>query len=246
MIPHSNRRLGICTVLSSLTFFCVLSGCGGGGGFGSQPPPPPPEINSVIVSPATAQLFTGTSQLFTAQVTGTGAFNPSVTWSVNGVNGGNSTVGTIVSWQYTAPATPPNPSSVSVTATSVENPLLFSTSTATVFGTAVLTSITPNAESAYQQITLNGQNLYTPTQVSFSGPNGTVIPAGFQQTSLSQLTVTVPPGAASGPISISLTPFQGGNETSNSVNFTRLPNLLIHAPTKDLSSGESMQFELID
>ena len=229
--------------LSILACLCAPSGCGGGGGSsGSQQPPPPPEINSVIVSPDTAQLFTGSSQLFTAQVTGTGAFNPSVTWSVNGINGGNSTFGTIVNGQYTAPATQPNPSDVSITATSVESPLS-STSTAMVFGTAVLSSITPNAESAYEQMTLNGQNFYTPTQVWFSGPGGTVIPAGLpQQTSLTQLTIMVPPGAASGPVSISLTPFQGGNETTNSVNFTRLPNLMIHAPSKDLSSGETMQF----
>ena len=32
----------------------------------------------------------------------------------------------------------------------------------------------------------------------------------------------------------------GLSETTNSLNFTRLPNLLIHAPNKDLSSDETM------
>ena len=45
---------------------------------------------------------------FTATVTGT--TNTAVTWSVNGVAGGNSTVGTIsTSGAYTAPATAPEP-----------------------------------------------------------------------------------------------------------------------------------------
>ena len=74
---------------TKISYFCAvasflaLAGCGGGGA-GFQPPPPPPQVTSVTVSPTTIQIQTGGSQLFTAQVTGTGAFNPSVTWSVNG------------------------------------------------------------------------------------------------------------------------------------------------------------------
>ena len=104
--------------------FAALVGCGGGGS-GSQvtppPPPPPSQVNSVTVAPSSAPVLTGASQLFTAQVTGTGPFNASVTWSVNGVNGGNSTVGTIVGGEYTAPAILPNPSGVTITATSVQD-----------------------------------------------------------------------------------------------------------------------------
>jgi hypothetical protein len=45
-------------------------------------------VDHVSVTPPMAQVLTGGSQLFTAQVIGTGAFNPAVTWSVNGVVGG--------------------------------------------------------------------------------------------------------------------------------------------------------------
>jgi len=56
--------------------------------------------------------------VYTANVTGTS--NTGVTWSVEGVSGGNTTVGTINSaGMYTAPATPPVPSSVDILATSV-------------------------------------------------------------------------------------------------------------------------------
>ena len=60
-----------------------------------------------------------------AQVTATVQGTPevSVTWKVNGIPGGNSTVGTIsATGLYNAPNTVPKPSSVTVTATSVADP----------------------------------------------------------------------------------------------------------------------------
>ena len=239
----SNRSptlAGLCVVAS----FLALVGCGGGGSGSQTPPPPPPEVDNVAVSPATAQLFTSKTQSFTAQVTGTGAFNASVTWAVNGVNGGNSIVGTIVAGQYTAPATLPNPSSVTITAASVQDPAVYGTSTATVYAPAVLTSITPDSASAGEQATITLQGLYNATSVVFFGVNGTSISVGVQQQiSANQITATVPFGAATGPVSVNLTPFASANETTNSVTFTRLPNLLVHAANKDLSSGETLQLD---
>lgn len=56
----------------------------------------------VVISPTTATVMDDTSQQFTASVQGS---NPTFTWSVDGVNGGNSTVGTISSsGYYTAPS----------------------------------------------------------------------------------------------------------------------------------------------
>jgi hypothetical protein len=110
----------------------VLTGCGGGSGSGS-PPPPPSTITSVTVSPAAIQLATGSSQLFTAQVSGTGSFNASVDWSVNGVDGGDSVHGTIVGGQYTAPASPPDPSTVTITATSVQDSTKSGSSMVTIY-----------------------------------------------------------------------------------------------------------------
>jgi len=76
---------------------------------------------AVTVSPSTASLTTGGAQIFAATVTGTGG---SVTWSVNGISGGNSVLGTILSSGattgiYIGPAIPPSPATVTVTATSV-------------------------------------------------------------------------------------------------------------------------------
>ncbi len=74
----------------------------------------PPSI-SVTVSPTTATVAVSTTQQFAATVTG--STNTAVTWSVDGVIGGNTTVGVInTSGLYTAPSTT---ASHTVTATSV-------------------------------------------------------------------------------------------------------------------------------
>lgn len=82
---------------------------------------------TIAVSPASASVATDGAQLFTATIGGSGASGTGVTWSVNGIAGGDSTVGTIVAGGtqngsptalYTAPSVPPSPTTVSVTATS--------------------------------------------------------------------------------------------------------------------------------
>ncbi|MGO8787919.1 MAG: hypothetical protein ACLQVL_11145, partial [Terriglobia bacterium] len=72
---------------------------------------------SVTVSPLDPLATAGSTVQFTATVTGT--TNTAVTWSVNGVAGGNSTVGSISSsGSYAAPTTAPVPPTLVVTATS--------------------------------------------------------------------------------------------------------------------------------
>lgn len=78
---------------------------------------------AISVSPPTATVPTGGAQVFTATVTNGGGPAVSLTWGVNGITGGNSTLGTIVATSamtaiYTAPAVPPAPASVTITATS--------------------------------------------------------------------------------------------------------------------------------
>jgi hypothetical protein len=241
-------RLPKVSYLYVVAALLALASCGGGGS-GSQPSPPsPPEVTSVTVSPATIPIQTGASQLFTAQVDGTGAFNPSVTWSVNGVTGGNSTYGTITtSGEYTAPAAVPPQNAFLIGATSVEDSSVFGTSSVGIYGSPVLTSITPSSASAGEVLTIdatfNSSVIETP-QMVFSGLSGTSIT--MQMDTGNGLTVTVPFGATSGLVYMSIPPQPGSGMpvlTSNSVSFTRLPNLLVHAPNKDLSSGETLQLD---
>lgn len=75
----------------------------------------------VTVNPNAISMDLGTSQTFTASITGN--TNATVNWSVNGVAGGNATVGIIdASGKYTAPSSMPPKSTVTITATSQADP----------------------------------------------------------------------------------------------------------------------------
>ncbi len=86
-----------------------------------------PQI-SIIVTPASSSVALGQTQGFSAQVTG--ASDTSVVWDVNGVTGGNSTLGTVTnaagstSTTYTAPAAIPSPGTVAVRARANANPAI--------------------------------------------------------------------------------------------------------------------------
>ncbi len=76
---------------------------------------------TVTVAPATATVTPGGTQAFTASVSG--ASTTTVSWSVNGIAGGNATVGTIdASGSFTAPAAVPTPAAETITATSTADP----------------------------------------------------------------------------------------------------------------------------
>jgi hypothetical protein len=73
--------------------------------------------NPMSISPETVSVRAGNTQQFTASVNF--STNTGVVWEVNGVPGGNSTVGTITtSGSFTAPNAVPSPSTVTVTALS--------------------------------------------------------------------------------------------------------------------------------
>ncbi len=108
-----------------------MAACGGGGGGGNPTPTPPtptPTPAVLTVTPASATVQLSAFQVFTA--TGTGV---PVNWSVNGVPGGNATVGTITTGGlYTAPTTFPSPNQFSVTAVSQANAAQTASSATTV------------------------------------------------------------------------------------------------------------------
>src|ERR1700756_2755861 len=102
------------------------------------------------ISPTSATVSTGAGQAFTASITGAGASSNALTWSVNGVIGVNSTLGTIVSngaasALYVAPAVPSSPSTVSVTVTSVADPSKSATASVTITCSATNTISPPAA-----------------------------------------------------------------------------------------------------
>lgn len=116
-----------------------------------------PQTVAVNISPASASVQTAATQQFTATVTGSA--NTAVTWQVNGVTGGNSTVGTISNaGLYTAPAAVPA-GNVVVTAISQADNTKSASATVTVTTppVPVVISISPTSASlavnATQQFT---------------------------------------------------------------------------------------------
>ena len=111
---------------------------------------------SVTSIPSSATLPTGGSQQFAATVTG--ASDTSVTWQVNGVTGGNSTVGTISALgSYQAPAAVPSPATVTVTAVANANGVNAASAQVTIVsgsGTLTVTvSTTPTVTEVYTSAT---------------------------------------------------------------------------------------------
>lgn len=85
----------------------------------------------VTISPTAMLVQEGQSQPFSARVSGSS--NTAVNWSVNGVPGGNTTVGTITDFGlYTAPLTRPTSPTVSIVAVSQANTAKSATAIATI------------------------------------------------------------------------------------------------------------------
>ena len=124
---------------------------------------------SVVVTPGTASVPLSSTQIFSAQVTGSA--NTNVTWDVNGVVGGNATVGTVTNISgvstttYTAPAAVPTPPSVTVHAVSAANP--------TAVGLATVTFTIPGALVLTPTSATTAVSLRQPFNVTISGSSNT-------------------------------------------------------------------------
>ena len=95
-------------------------------------------VVSVTLNTHSAAVETNKILQFSATVVNT--TNTAVTWQVNGVTGGNSTVGTIdTNGRYTAPSSVPVPPTVTVTAISVADPTKSDSASVTISITPVLT-----------------------------------------------------------------------------------------------------------
>ena len=137
---------------------------------------PPPTITSVAVSCASTSVPTGQTSQCTATVKGTGSYSSAVTWSVSGVQSGNSTVGTVsTTGLYTAPSAVPSPNPVTVTATSTEDTTKSGSATASVtVATLAITNVsstTPTPLTAIQ-ISTTGVSASGTVTLTFSNSAG--------------------------------------------------------------------------
>jgi parallel beta-helix repeat protein len=124
---HGLPALSVGRVFIAAVAAMGVQGCGGGA---SSTTITPPHVVTVAVTSSASSVLLGNMQQFTATVTGTSS--PEVSWSVNGISGGNSMLGTISNTGlYTAPQDLPNPATVTIQATSQAN--------STASGNAVIT-----------------------------------------------------------------------------------------------------------
>jgi hypothetical protein len=200
--------LGLVLALISVNVSCT-------GTTKSSPGSTPPSQITVSVTPTAANVRAGAGQPFTASVTGTS--NQAVTWSVNGIAGGNATVGLITdTGVYTAPAVPTSPNTIAISAASVADSSASATSDVTLWNaTPVLSNVSPAsfAAGAYT-LTLTGSQFVRGAQVMFGGPAVTT-----NYVSTTKLTAT---GSAptAGIFAVSVSNPNPGSSASAAVNVT--------------------------
>lgn len=108
-------------------------------------------VISISLSPSSATVSLGGAQVFGVTITGISGASANVTWSVNGVAGGNATVGTISSNSsqsavYTAPASMPAQNAITITATIVADSSKSASATVTL-ACGQSNSISPSSAS---------------------------------------------------------------------------------------------------
>jgi len=189
---------------------------------------------------------TGTQQ-FTATVTG--ATDAAVTWAVNGVAGGNSTVGTIsAAGLYTAPQVPPSPNTVTITATSVAFSSISSSIAVTVLPPPISVAVNPTALDLQEGQTVQFADTVTTTgslPVSTAvtwgvktpgNPGGFALYGSITPNGLYTAPATPPPGALN-PIPIYVVSQEDPTKYAISyVTVTTTP-VLLTISTTTLASG---------
>lgn len=201
------------TWAAALLFISItFTGCGAGGSDNSTsppPPPPPPPVN-VSVAPPNATIALGATQQFTATVANSA--NTAVTWTVNGIAGGNSATGTInASGLYTAPQILPAPASVTIGAVSVANTSASASAIVTIFSSFTFTmagpsSLNAGASAAYTATLTPAPGSNPSTAIAWSLTGNTCPACGTLITNGANATFTAPQTNSAVVVTITATP----------------------------------------
>lgn len=151
----------------------------------------------IVVSPASVSVEATMTEQFTATVSF--STNKSVNWQVNGVGGGNSTVGTISSGGlYTAPNVPPATNPVTVTAVAQADNTKTASATVTVTPPPIVISPTNAVLAAGAQQSYTATVLSNTVQPAWAVTCGNTAPGGCGSISSSgtfTAPLAPPPGA---------------------------------------------------
>jgi hypothetical protein len=174
-----------------------------------------PSAGTIPITPATAMVGLERQQQFVANLPS--CMSLGVQWDVNGVAGGDSTVGTIdAGGLFTAPASVPHPATVTVTATSQASPSASGSATVTVVnGPPVLNLVNPTSIIVGPfTLTVMGTGFLSGAHVNFGT---TALTTTF--VSSTKLTATGTATAAQAG-TVPVTVVNPGPSTSNAVNVT--------------------------
>jgi hypothetical protein len=188
-----------------------------------------PQI-TIAVEPKTATPLVGEQQQFIATVGGTS--DKRVTWSVNGIQGGNTTLGTIsAAGLYQAPGAVPTPPDVTITVTSVADATKSATATVTVQPRVSVTIDPPGGSSLFtdeskkftafvsgtdnQEVTWRVDNI-----LGGNTTVGTISPQGLYRAPLS-----LPPGRP--PMTVAVTATSKADTTKSAAVFVTVSARII-------------------
>jgi uncharacterized protein (DUF1800 family) len=189
----------------------LLAGCGMSGV--KTPTQATPPTVTVTVSGG-SQVRVGSTDSLTATVSN--AANTAVTWQVNGIAGGNSTVGTITSaGVYTPPSSIPSTNTVTVTALSVASPSATGSVQISILNPVpAVTGATATLVSGTSYVLeVDGTGFVSGAQIQAGGTN---VATTFVSATELQATVTV----ASGTLSVAVENPNPGSAASNAMSAT--------------------------
>ncbi len=208
-----------------------------------------PTITSVSVSCNPTSVQTGQTSQCTATVTGTGSYSSAVTWSVNDVAGGNSTVGTIFSsGLYTGPPTVPSPAAITVKATSQADTTKSATASVSLsYPAPTITTITPDSVSVGSpdtNLAVFGAG-FTPASVV--NLDGTTLATSYVSAAEVTAKIRASSQAVAGTHTVTvLNPMPGGG-TSSAASFTvdnLIPTLTSVTPSSFIVGSASTQVQI--
>jgi uncharacterized protein (DUF1800 family) len=217
---YCSRILGVAALLLFASSCATVgSGSDSGATQGTGQPgtgTPVPVAAGVTVSPATISVRAADTQQFTAALQGSGSAAGGFSWSVNGIAGGDAVVGTITSsGLYTAPGVIPNPSTISIRATSNSDPNKYGISSTSLLNPIpLLTDINPRTIGV-GLITLHvvGGRYVNGATINFGG---TSLPATLFSSSHLSATFTIP-STQTGNVTITVSNPGPGASTSTAV-----------------------------
>src|SRR5271154_1029263 len=186
-----------------------------------------PDSQTLTLSPSVASVRVGSAQPFTPSVAG-----KTWTWSVNGVAGGNATLGTIdANGNYSAPAVLPAPNTITIAAAETTKPSENASSAVTLLNPIpVVTGISPpQVNVGAFTLTITGSDFVSGATVSFGGTK-------LATTFVSSTQVTASGTATSpqvGAVAVEVVNPDPGSIDSNNINAEVVGSIVVAANVAD-------------